>query len=206
MEQTNGTERKEKLVISFSIAKGKGVELSKEIATMFREQKRRYKFFMTKQSYFYRFSDFYIKIYADKYGESKMEILVYKEVKEMKGILEDVLSKAQKYYIDGEKNSMFLCSYSKFRLDDKEGLLTKLNEKSNSEFCYMKEGNIYNLSIKIKYNMKAEGKDDTFEDNIFILMPIQKGILVFLPNLVPKIFSEKERVRIGVKKSMEEII
>ena len=47
MEQTIGTDVREKLVISFSIMKGKGIGLSKEIALMFREQKKSPKFFMT---------------------------------------------------------------------------------------------------------------------------------------------------------------
>lgn len=206
MEQTIGTDVKEKLVISFSIEKGKGIGLSKEIALMFREQKKHAKFFMTKQSYIYKFDNLHVKIYADKYLDSKMEIVIYKVDKNVESILKDVFAKAEPYYINGEKNGMFLSSCTKFRIDDTEGIMTKLNEKSRSEFCLVKEGNIYNISMSMKYNMKAEGRDGTFEDNVFIRMPIQKGFLFLLPYVVPKIFHEKERIRAGVKEGIEEII
>lgn len=206
MEQTIGTDVREKLVISFSIMKGKGIGLSKEIASMFREQKKFPKFFMTKQSYIYKFDNLHVKVYADKYLESRMEIVVYRVDEKVLSILKDVLSKAEPYYINGEKNSIFLSSCAKFSIADTEGLMTKLNEKSKSEFCYMKEGNIYNISMNMTYNMKAESKDSALEDNIFIRMPIQKGFLFLIPYIVPKIFHEKERIRNGVKQSMEEII
>lgn len=210
MERTIGTEEREKLVISFSIEKGKGIALSKEIANMFREQKKRYKFFMTKQSYFYKFDNLRIQVYADKYLESKFEIIVYKVGKDYdkveRPIINDVLEKAAKHYIKGEKNNMFLLSSSTFEIANTEGVMTKLNEKSKSEFCYLKEGNIYSISMSMKYNVKTDRNDGLFEDNICIRMPIQKEYLFLIPHVVPKIFKEKERVRTGVKNNIEEII
>lgn len=206
MEQTIGTDVREKLVISFSIMKGKGIGLSKEIALMFREQKKSPKFFMTKQSYIYKFNNLHVKIYADKYLDSKLEIVIYKVDENVQSIVKDVLVKAEPFYINGEKNSIFLTSCAKFNIEDTEGLMTKLNERSKSEFCCVKEGNIYNISMNMVYNLKAESKSSKFEDSVFIRMPIQKGFLFLIPYIVPKIFHEKERIRCGVKQSMEEII
>ena len=206
MEQTIGTDVREKLVISFSIMKGKGIGLSKEIALMFREQKKSPKFFMTKQSYIYKFNNLHVKIYADKYLDSKLEIVIYKVDENVQSIVKDVLVKAEPFYINGEKNSIFLTSCAKFNIEDTEGLMTKLNERSKSEFCCVKEGYIYNISMNMVYNLKAESKSSKFEDSVFIRMPIQKGFLFLIPYIVPKIFHEKERIRRGVKQSMEEII
>ncbi len=202
MEQmTNVAERKERLVLSFSIKKGKGVELSKKLAEKFRDEKIRYKFNMTKNSYFYNFKNFYIKIYNDRYIDSKMEVVVYSQEKENKPIIDEALSIAQEYYLETEKNVLFL--RSNVRYENVTNIL-KVDRRLKSEISFNKEGKIYDFTTKIVYTLTTDG--ETSNDNLYIKMIVTKNILLFLPIIFPKLFSEKERIRNGLKNNMEEII
>ena len=202
MEQmTNVAERKERLVLSFSIKKGKGVELSKKLAEKFRDEKIRYKFNMTKNSYFYNFKNFYIKIYNDRYIDSEMEVVVYSQEKENKPIIDEALSIAQEYYLETEKNVLFL--RSNVRYENVTNIL-KVDRRLKSEISFNKEGKIYDFTTKIVYTLTTDG--ETSNDNLYIKMIVTKNILLFLPIIFPKLFSEKERIRNGLKNNMEEII
>ena len=208
MKQTNvekGNVRK--LMLSLTIEEKKGYEVSKKIAKRFLENKVQYKFFCSKYSAGYRFDDFYIKVFYPKYEKGKVEVVVYKNTKEVKRVLDIIMDLIAAVTVESDSNKFFLHQVSNFSLDD-EVRICGMSKKVFNRYSIENQKQMYNFSNKISYNLAVLEKNEEeikYRETIIVTMHISAGVVVFVPNLFSKIFEESEKYRKEIIEKIEKI-
>lgn len=201
MKQTNVKKENERLIINLSTKKGAGYGVSKKIAAKFRDEKVHYKFSQNKYSSMYIFEGFYVKLFYPSYENGKIEICIKNVAHDTKKILDYIMDYIQNIVEPCEKNNIFFRMYTTFN-SDLDILISNVNKKIYSDYCYEEQGNIYQVSTKLTYNLiiaKKEKDQLLCKDSLTLLMHVEKSMVSFIPNLLAKFFLEAE-------KSREEII
>lgn len=207
MKQTNVNWERERLVLSLSVASTEGYKIAKDIAKIFLDNKVHYKFFKSKNSAVYNFADFYIKVYYSHYGDSKVEITVYKNNIDVKKILDMVMADISKAVIPCEQNSITLYSNSTFDVE-KNVDLVKINKNEYTDYSFKSEEKMYNLTTKIRYSLNVASKEDNkivCKDSVTMSMHIDNAMVTFTPNLFGKFFVEVAAFRGRMVERIEEI-
>ena len=201
---------KDRLIVSLSINERKGFELVKKLTPAFAELKFKYNIKKFGRSVLYYFDNFYIKVSNFKFDKGIVEFTIFEQTSQLKEVVEKVVEIMKEYYVDSEKNQIFITSHGNFYLPKDKTSIVQVNKDAEERYSFKSEGNIFSISTWNTYEAKLDeslNDEMKFEETLKTIINIKKGTLSFLPYAimcsVSNVDKVKEKFRDEVKSNFE---
>ncbi len=191
-------------IIVYTVQFQKGREVSKKIDESFRANKRKYEVKLMGSSFIYIFEGITIKVYSSRYDNNSIQVTLRDYSTETRAILEEVIQVTKPYQVYNTNDRVY-CNYTRKLEKEKPVELQNSKQSVRSKMSYEKEGNIFSMTISesCELNLLTEDKDKIiFTESLKVNMDIERGALVFIPNIIPMLIAKKD----DMTKSMEGIM
>lgn len=201
MKRATAQGRSEYLEVRVAISSCNGEKIVKEVDTMLREQGIKADYKQMGVSHFLVIGDCQLKVFIPRYGYGWVYLTINKSNMETKKFLEDSLAIVKKYYVEHTDSGLYYSYQKEIHLNVVSGLVNA-RRNINAKHLYEIEHNFYAIQMNEHYDINPAIKDDgsdTYFEKLTISVDVQKGTLTFLPNLVAKLFAEKDVIRNSIK-------